>query len=182
MGAPPSQLFCFLASPGHSFLTPDFSFSSFCPLRACILVPWIFNTASSVLPGCFCCSPACNLWRDPGTLIALLLIKALLFPFSSSYGIWGCPSGVLHVLPCCFIMVQDLLKKTVSRWLPEWLWRRRTSDLWSQLSVGSSDQETLAIPSPPINGAIAVGKNYYRCTPGCQRMMFTMTHSQHAST
>lgn len=34
MGALPSQLFCFPTSPGHSFLTPDFSFSSVCSLRA----------------------------------------------------------------------------------------------------------------------------------------------------
>lgn len=34
MGALPSQLFCFPTSPGHSFLTPDFSFSLVCSLRA----------------------------------------------------------------------------------------------------------------------------------------------------
>lgn len=81
---------------------PDtwFFFSSDSTLKAYILTPWVFYTASSALPGCSCPSPACKLcWRDPGTLVALPLIEVSLLSFSSSYGTGGCPSGASQWCP-----------------------------------------------------------------------------------
>jgi len=142
MGALLSQMFCFPTSPGHSFLTPDFSFSSVCSLGACILAPWMFYTASSALPGCFCSSLACKLcWQDPGMLVALPLIKTALLPFSSSYGTGGCPSeAYLWCPPPSSQLLHhnfNVFLRKVCRWLPEWPQRRRT---WLHLSFEASFQ------------------------------------------
>lgn len=176
MGAPPSQLFCYPASPGHSFLTHDFSFFSVCSLRACILAPWMFNNASSAPPGCFCSSPACNLWQDPGTLIDLLLVKAFLFSFSSSYGIWGCPSGASQWCPPPSTQLLHHNFKVLRKQCPgdyqsgcggglDLHWSLKPAfrrELWP----GDICSSCL-----PMYGAIAVGKHYCRCTPGCQKTL-----------
>lgn len=190
MGALPSQLFCFPTSPGHSFLTPDFSFSSVCFLRPCILAPWAFYTASSALPGCSCSSPACKLcWQDPGTLVALPLIKAALLSFSSSYGTGECPSGASQWCPP---PSSQLLHHNFEVFLRKrcpgdyqsgcrgeghgFIWALRPAfsrELWSGGVCGSC---------LPGYGAVAVGKRYCRYTPGCHRTLlrsFPMRHSSH---
>lgn len=132
MGALLSQLFCFPTSPGHSFLTPDFSFPSICSLRACILAPWVFDTASSALPSCSLPSPACKLcWHDPGLLVALPWTKAalcsfLVFLWHKRRPKWGISARSSTFFSAASSEFQIFLKNMLSRWLPAWLQRRRT--------------------------------------------------------
>lgn len=103
MGALLPQLFCFPTSPGHSFLTPDFSFSSLCSPGAHILAPWVSDTTTSALPSCSPSSPALKLcWHDPGILVPLPLTKTALLSFSFSICTKGGPSRALQWCPSHF--------------------------------------------------------------------------------
>lgn len=131
MGALLSQLFCFPTSLGHFFLTPDFSFTSLCSLRACILAPWVLDTASPALPSCSLPSPACKLcWHYPDLLVALPWTKAsllsfLVFLWHKRRPKWGISVMSSTFFPAVSSEFQSLLKNMVSRWLPAPLQRRR---------------------------------------------------------
>lgn len=132
MGALLSQLFCFPTSPGHSFLTPDFSFSSLCSPGAHILAPWASDTASSAVPSCSLSSPARKLfWHDPGTLVPLPLTKTALLSFffliqHRRRPKWGTTVMSSTFFPDASSEFQSSEEYTESRWLTAWLLRKRT--------------------------------------------------------
>lgn len=161
MGTLPSQLFSFPTSPGHSFLTPDFSFSSVCSLRACILAPWAFYTASSALPGCSCSSPACKLcWQDPGTLVGLPLIKIPLLSFSSFYGTGGCPRGASQWCPTLSSQLLHHSLKVILR--KEW-----PCDYQSGCREGPGFIWALR---PVFGKELWSGSIHSSCVPGCMEL------------
>lgn len=138
MGVLPSQLFCFPASPGHSFLTPDFS-SPQCALWEHHSLGISHHQLCSpyLLPP----SPASKLcWQDPGTLMALTLKKQPSSPFLLLLMVEedeqvGHLSDVLYILPSSFVATSRLSEESsiqvttrvaAEKDLP-------SSELWGQL-------------------------------------------------